>query len=103
MKIDRLEQIRQAAEFYCNNDVKRELGFIEGAKWADSHSENIWHKVIDSPEEYSIILIEYQDIMAFDPFYDFVYIIDSQTFSDVVNEKDVLHWAYLDDVIKKLK
>lgn len=78
-------------------------GFIEGAKWADSHSENIWHKVIESPKEFSIILIEYQDIMAFDPFYDFVYIIDSQTFSDVVNEKDVLHWAYLEDVIKKLK
>ena len=52
--MNREDKIKQAASEYTENYdcfdgniIDIEIGFIKGAKWADSHPINTWHSVAD--------------------------------------------------------
>ena len=68
--MNREKEIKEAAKEYAKNydcfdgDINDiEIGFIEGATWADEHSATLWHKNIDGdlPKESGRYLVMAQN------------------------------------------
>lgn len=106
------EEARQAAHEYIQLILKETFyvdyvdikeAFLAGAKWADTHTINIWHDVSEEPKiGFNIVVINKTgrlwNIRTHDDDYDWLDIKDWVCF---VHTYDIQKWAYINDLLPK--
>lgn len=101
--MNREEEIKQAASEYTKNydcfdgdidDV--EIGFIDGAEWADKHPANHWHKNIDGdlPKESGHYLVMAQNGYC----HTCKYKADSRYWDTVGYQSDIAYWMEIPEL-----
>ena len=71
------------------------IGFLDGAKWADQHPNNVWHDANEKPRTKEWLLVHFDE-----DDYDTIYLyID--IWCDWCKEFNALRWAYISDLLPK--
>lgn len=95
--MNREKEINQTASEYTKNydcfdgDIDDiEIGFIDGAEWADKHPENPWHKNIDGdlPKKSGRYLVMAQNGFC----HTCKYKADSRYWDTVGYQSDIAYW-----------
>nr|DAK50980.1 MAG TPA: Protein of unknown function (DUF551) [Caudoviricetes sp.] len=99
----REKEIKQAAKEYTKNydcfdgdigDI--EIGFMDGAEWADEHPANPWHNNIDGdlPKESGRYLVMAQNGYC----HTCKYKADSRYWDTVGYQSDIAHWMEIPEL-----
>lgn len=103
--MNREYEIGLAADEYCatTDPVLINCGgysFMEGAKWADKHPINLWHKVDEEPSKDTYILIETSFFKDDLEYYSHCWSASSApSWEEYVKDCDVKRWIYLCDLV----
>ena len=101
--MNREEEIKKASSEYTENYdcfgvniIDIEIGFIKGAKWADKHPVNHWHKNIDGdlPKESGRYLVMAQNGYC----HTCKYKADSRYWDTVGYQSDIAYWMEIPEL-----
>lgn len=101
----REDEIGLAADEYCatTDPVLINCGgysFMEGAKWADKHPINLWHKADEEPSKDTHILIETSFFKDNLEYYSHYWSASSApSWEEYVKECHIKRWIYLYDLL----
>ena len=76
------------------------IGFLDGAKWADQHPNNVWHDASEEPKGTYIVLCDGLDNRQW--VVDYLHIdMSYANWQDYADAISACRWAYKDDLLPK--
>ena len=93
------EQQINKASIANSNSLSEAISFARGARWADEHTVNVWHKTSEEPNENSEILIQWN--IERNSGYESYYTGSIENWDRFIGNYGVLRWAYVSDLLQK--